>query len=144
MNKFSVKMIKDKIKIYKSSREDYTNIISKYNMINFSDMLAQTFLEDEITLYYNVKNTKENETVHYVLSKLCQYDTRIYHVIDIYEDIPGIDHIGIINYISKFFVKKNIPILYINTYGHNLILISNEHIEKALEILKIIGNIDDS
>lgn len=141
MNKFTVKILKDRLKIYKSSREEY-NIIIKYKLLNIHDLLCQTFLEDEVTLYHFLKDDNNLES-HYVLSKMCQSDNRVYYIVDIYEDIPGIDHIGIINYISTFFVKKNIPILYINTYGHNLILISDEHIKNALEILKIIGNIDD-
>jgi predicted membrane protein len=143
MNKFSVKILKDKIKIYRSSRQEYDSIITKYNLLNTQNLLCQTFLEDEITFYYYSRQTEDNHINHHILSKFCQSDNRIYTIIDIYEDIPGIDHIGIINYISNFFVKKNIPILYINTYGHNLIFISEEHIKNAIEILKIIGNIDE-
>jgi hypothetical protein len=143
MNKFTVKIFNDKVKIYRSSREEYNSIIMKYNLLETQDLLCQTFLEDEVTFYYFIKDNHSNFTNHYILSKICQSDMRIYNIVDIYEDIPGIDHIGIINYISNFFLKKNIPILYINTYGHNLILISNEHFKNALEILKNIGNIDE-
>jgi len=62
-------------------------------------------------------------------------DPRKYHVVNIHEDLPGIDHIGIVNKISKLFLEINIPILYINTYSYNLILISDEHFEKAMELI---------
>ena len=136
----------DKLKLYKCSRDEYKNIISKYNLYNVDDILAQTFLEDEITIYYLIKNisggSTENQYIHHILSKICTSDNRSYTVINIYEDIPGIDHIGIINKISNLFLVQNIPILYINTYGHNIVLVADEYIDNAITILNKIGNIE--
>ena len=42
----------------------------------------------------------------------------------------------------RLLLEKNIPILYINTFGHNLVLISDEYINNAIDSLKTIGNID--
>ena len=42
----------------------------------------------------------------------------------------------------RLILEKNIPILYINTFGHNLVLISDEYINNAIDSLKTIGNID--
>jgi hypothetical protein len=142
MEKFSVEILKDKIKLYKCNKEEYKNIFSKYNLYNDEDILCKTILEDEITFYYFIKQgNNENHYSHHILSKICVSDPRYYSVIDIYEDIPGIDHVGIIYKISKLFLEKNIPILYINTYGHNLIIISDEYLSKALETLKNISQI---
>ena len=145
MNKFSIRILSEKIKIYKCNREEYKNIFQKYNLYNDEDVLCKTILEDEVTFYYTLKidkdDSKNNHYIHYILSKICVSDPRQYTVINIYEDIPGIDHVGIIYNISRLFLEKNIPILYINTYGHNLIIISEEHLNNALETLKKIGNI---
>lgn len=142
MNKFSIRIMPDKLKLYKCSREEYKNIISKYNLYNIDDVLSKTFLEDEITIYYLIKNTTENHYNHHILSKICVTDPRPYTIINIYEDIPGIDHVGIIHKISSLFLENNIPILYINTYGHNIILVADEYIDKAIHNLKKIGNFD--
>lgn len=151
MNKFSIRILGEKIKLYKCNREEYKNIILKYNLFNDEDILCKTILEDEVTFYYFLKqdtnetNEKDNHCNHYnhyILSKICVSDPRKYTVINIYEDIPGIDHVGIIYNISRLFLEKSIPILYINTYGHNLILISEEHLNNGLDILKKIGNIE--
>jgi len=143
MNKFSVLILPSKIKLYKCTKDEYKNIISKYSLYNEEDILCKTMLEDEVTFYYNLKDHKDNSYVHYVLSKICVSDTRQYTVINIFEDLPGIDHVGIIYNISRLFLKENIPILYINTYGHNLILVSEEYLNRALETLKTIGNIEE-
>lgn len=142
MNKFSVKILRDKIKLYKSNRDEYKNIIEKYSLYEQDDILCKTILEDEVTLYYYIKKEDEqNKYSHYILSKICLCDTREYTVVNIYEDLPGIDHVGIIYNISRLLLEKNIPILYINTFGHNLVLISEEYINNATEILNKLGNL---
>ena len=141
MNKFSIEILEEKIKLYKCSREEYKNIIEKYKLYNIDDILCHTQLKDEITLYYIINNQEENKINNHLLSKLCVSDHRIYNIINIYEDIPVIDHVGIIHNISKLFLEKNIPILYINTFGHNIILVSEENMNAAIDSLKKIGNI---
>jgi hypothetical protein len=87
-----------------------------------------------------INENKENKISHYLMSSISISDHRLYNIIDIHEDLPGIDHIGIINYISKFFLEQHIPILYINTFSHNIILVSDEYLESASLILKSISN----
>ena len=113
MNKFSVEILEEKVKLYTCSREEYKNIILKYKLYNIDDILCHTQLKDEVTIYYIVKNTEENKTNNYILSKLCVSDQRLYNVINVYEDIHGIYHVGIIYNISKLLIEKNIPIIYI-------------------------------
>ena len=137
MDRFSVSMVPTCVSLYTCSRDVFTTmLIHRYYNIQ-QDILSISFLENEITLYVNVLDG--NEAVHQVLRTMCTHDPRIYHVIDIHEDIPGIDHIGIIYRISKRFVEKEIPILYLNTYGHNLVLISEDHMTKAWDILQEIA-----
>lgn len=145
-NKFSIRILPEKARIYKCNKDEYKNIIEKYKLYNDDDILCRTILEDEVTFYYFLKNddhnnNKENHYIHYIFSKICVSDPRQYTIINIYEDIPGIDHVGIIYNISRLFLEKNIPILYVNTYGHNLIIISEEYLDIAIETLKKIGNI---
>lgn len=142
MDKFSIRILPEKTKIYKCNKDEYKNIIEKYKLYNDEDILCRTILEDEVTFYYFLKNSQnDNHYIHYIFSKICVSDPRQYTVINIYEDIPGIDHVGIIYNISRLFLEKNIPILYVNTYGHNLIIISEEYISIAIDTLKKIGNI---
>lgn len=137
MDRFSVSMVPTRVQLYTCSREVFTTmLVHRYYNIQ-QDILSISFLENEITLYVNVLDG--NGAVHEVLRNMCAFDPRVYHVIDIHEDIPGIDHIGIIYRISKRFVEKEIPILYLNTYGHNLVLVSEDHMTKAWDVLQEIA-----
>jgi len=64
------------------------------------------------------------------------FDPREYTIFNIHEDIPGIDHVGIVHYISGMFMDAEIPLLYVNTYGYNLILISDEYVDIAQKLLE--------
>jgi len=107
-----------------------------------TDILGITLLQDEITFYMYVKSDDNiNTENHLLLRRITTHDPRLYHVFDIHEDIPGIDHVGIIHNISRYFLEKQIPILYVNTYGHNLILVSEDHYPVARQILQDIGRL---
>ena len=138
MDKFSVTLLPGQIRLYKCNREDFQRIV-RHKFYNITkDILCQTMLEDEITFYLHV--LEDNAATHVVFQSICDTnDIRNYHVIDIHEDVPGIDHVGIIYRISKRFVEKHIPILYINTFGHNMVLVLEEYLPKAFEVLKEIA-----
>lgn len=137
MDKFSVTLLHGIIKLYKCTREQFKYIIKHKFYDITKDILCQTMLDDEITFYFHVH--KNNEASHKVFQSICVYDPRSYRAIDIHEDVPGIDHVGIIYQISKRFVEKQIPILYINTYGHNIVLVLEEYLPRAFEVLKEIA-----
>lgn len=135
--KFSITCIDRQIYMYKATRDTF-HVIHYHHYYNImNDILCQTLLDDEITMYVWI--TPDNSSTHVVLQEMCQCDQRKYHVIDIHEDIPGIDHVGIIHRISGRFAEKAIPILYINTYGHNLVLVAEEYHTSAMEILREIA-----
>ena len=136
MNKhvFSTTLLPRKVRIYKFSRDEYER--NYIHFIRNENVMCQTFIEDEITLYKYV-STLDNDKEEKKFEDICSsFDPRDYNIINIHEDIPGIDHIGIVYHISGIFYKNSIPLLYINTYSHNLILISEEFIDKALDVLK--------
>jgi hypothetical protein len=116
---FSVSFLDKKVKIYKLIQNIYSRNIMCYSNI-----------EDEITVY---KYVSDDDSLFELNSIV--FDPREYNIINIHEDIPGIDHVGIVNYISSLFMKENVPLLYINTYSYNLILISDEYIQLAKKIL---------
>lgn len=113
-----------KVKIYKLSHPIHSCNIMCQIMIKCP--------EPEITVY---KYIAEDDTLFTEQSIIS--DPREYTVFNLHEDIPGIDHVGIVHYISGLFLKANIPLLYINTYGYNLILIADEYVEHAKQILKV-------
>jgi hypothetical protein len=75
------------------------------------DVLTLTVIEGEVTLYvYDRPGEVKNQEVHTVLRRFTTADPRRYMVYDLHEDIPGIDHVGIIHHISGLFMEQEIPI----------------------------------
>lgn len=137
--KFSITPLDKKVILYKCSENDYA-IIKRLDLP--SDMfMCISNIQNEVSLFCYLSNTPDsssdsNEFSHNILKRLCISDHRKYSIFNIHEDLPGIDHIGIISHISSLFTKNQIPILYINTFSYNLILVSEEYHEKALPILE--------
>lgn len=139
--RFSVTLLPERVRLYTCSRHDYLNMIVHFRLYDITtDVLCQTFLGDEITFYmYVTPESTDNDARHAIFTRSCTSDQRTYCVVDIHEDLPGIDHIGIIHYISGQFHEKRIPIMYVNTYGHNLILIGEDHMTIAMDVLQKIA-----
>jgi hypothetical protein len=139
--RFSVTILPERVRLYTCSRYDYMNMIVHFRLYDVTtDVLCQTFLGDEITFYMYIDPTSPDHMArHTIFTRSCTSDQRVYYVVDIHEDLPGIDHIGIIHYLSGEFQKQRIPILYVNTYGHNLILIGEDHMTRAKEVLERIA-----
>lgn len=139
--RFSVSLLPDRIRIYTCSRHDYLSMIVHFRLYDLNtDILSQTLLDDEISffMYYRPEDP-ENEARHAIFTRSCTADPHTYCIADIHEDLPGIDHVGIIHYLSGQFYEKRIPILYINTFGHNLILIAEQYISNSIKILEQIA-----
>lgn len=135
MPRFSVSRLSFCVTIYHSTQEHARELMRYYDPIR--DVLGYTVLENEVTFYLSMLPT--NTATHEIFRMKCMSDGRRYHVFDIHEDQPGIDHVGIIHRISKRFVEHNIPILYVNTYGHNLVLVEEEHVSRVVELLSDIA-----
>lgn len=119
----SITILPEKVKIYKLTHP-----------IHSCNIMCQTNIrlpDPEITVY----KYRGDDDVMFEKNSIV-FDPREYTAINIHEDIPGIDHVGIVNYISGRFMEKDIPLLYINTYGYNLILVAEDYIDIAQKLLE--------
>lgn len=66
-----------------------------------------------------------------------------YRILEFHENDCGIDHIGIVNKISDIFSKNDIPILYVNTFNKNLILVHKDYYSNAQTCLHENMNINN-
>jgi ACT domain len=141
MNRFSVTFLSERARLYTINKDIYYHFLSKMDLVLKNTILCQTVLGDEYTYYiYDRPNDISNSLNHDFFKKMCvNEDPRSYIIINIHEDCPGIDHVGIIHHISGYFLKKQIPILYINTYGHNLVLVSEEYLSQVQDIFSEIA-----
>ena len=94
MDKFSVTLLPGLIRLYCCTREQLDYLVRHRFYDITKDVLCQTMLDNEITFYLHVR--EENAATHTVFQSVCVTDPRMYRVFDIHEDIPGIDHVGII------------------------------------------------
>jgi hypothetical protein len=134
-DRFTTTLSERRVKVYQFTQEQYINHYRDF--VRTENIMCQTFLDSEVTLYKYVGEDDDR------FLEICSIsDPREYHILNIHEDLPGIDHIGIVSCISSLFSMNHIPLMYINTFSYNLILISEEYIEKALEVIKEISNLD--
>lgn len=74
-NKFSIRILPEKARIYKCNKDEYKNIIEKYKLYNDDDILCRTilvvddydfphinFLWNIFTDYYKMKKYRETQT----------------------------------------------------------------------------------
>ena len=122
---FSITKYNDLVHIYNVKSDNIKNLLlSKY-------ILCYMNINDECTIYKYIGDDDElfkDESI--------MYDSRDYHVFNLHEDCQGIDHVGIVNFISGLFTEQHIPILYVNTFSYNLIFVEDTYIDQAMEIMK--------
>jgi len=129
LSHYHFEIIKDKVKLY------YSNVIFKKEIIGHIIPLLYTdsFFNishdgDEISLFipttFDVSNIK------------CLYSqSNEFSVIKVNQDCHQINDVGVVREISDFFNTINIPIIYINSFNNNYILIDSEYLptfEKTL------------
>ena len=130
---FSITILPETVRLYRCDKTTYYDVILPCRLLRPNEIMCQSCVEDEVTLFLYQECP--------VLYPFTTFDPRVYHMINIHEDAPGIDHIGIIALISSTFSKNSIPILYINTYSYNLVIVSSEWLEQAKATLSSIGSI---
>lgn len=131
---FSVLIDKNtKIRLYNMTNGTYKKYISYINEI---------LLDDKIICFIG-KNTKNANffslfVQECYLTTLLDKDIHIdsdlnyFYIFNIYEEHCGINHLGIVNYISNIFIKCQIPILYVNTFNENIIFVSENDLDNAI------------
>lgn len=141
MDRFSVSVIPYAARLYTCSPTVFQQVLLPFSCLDWgADVLALTVLEEEVTLYVYDKPGTGNQETHTVLRRFMTADPRRYEVYDLHEDVPGIDHVGIIHRISGAFLAQEIPILYLNTFGHNLVLVAEEYHEAVRAVLRLDGS----
>ena len=137
MNEFSIEKIESKIILlhiekYALSKIFYFLVNSMF--YNHGKFISYTVSENEISLF--IDEELINDHLMIINNTIGIYqDTRKYSILQIYENCSGISHIGIVAKISKLFSKNKIPIIYINTYNNNFILIHEDNFAKTKLLL---------
>jgi hypothetical protein len=108
---------------------------------NTFTFLSLTVCDNEISIFIDQSiaekfvNTNDTDSNNFVPSSI----DRDYRAIRVYDSIDGISHIGIVKKISTLMAEHNIPILYVNSYNNNYILISDNDLQNAKKCLTEYG-----
>ena len=86
--------------------------------------------DDEISLF--IENYPEiNELKN--LNCPCMSN---YNIIKVFGDVNNITHIGIVSILSTILAQSHIPILYVNTFNNNYILLEHEYYSSAIKLFE--------
>jgi hypothetical protein len=136
LDNFYLELLDDTVYLYSFDISYKKSILGALLPILLDDkFFSMTQSEKEFSLFVSTKLTD-------VISELNSFnDTiiRINHVVDkysvlrIYQDTHNINEHGIVFRLSKIFYEKNIPILYVNSYSNNYVLIPTTAIKELDE-----------
>jgi hypothetical protein len=128
---FNFEILEEKISLLYFPKYSYDEVmysILKSVLFNPNNIFfSLTCNEDEISLFIDSRYEPKNN-----------YGTidKGYRVIRIYDNYDGVENIGIVSKISGLLSEKQIPILYVNSYNNNYILIKEKYLEKTKEVLE--------
>lgn len=111
----------------------YKTILGK---LSEKEFVSFTQTKKEVSLFISKSLLNEDELEFYDVKK----DQPLYSGFRFYTANHGIYHIGVVNKISNIFIGINIPILYVNSYGNNYILIESRFKELAIQRVMDVPN----
>ncbi len=136
LENFYLELLHDKVYLYQFDVSCKKNILSSLLPVLLNDsFFSMTQSEKEFSLFMSSKLTD-------VILELNNFNdskssvNRIvneFSVLRIYQDTHNINEHGIVYNLSKLFYEKNIPILYVNSYSNNYILIPTTAIKELDE-----------
>lgn len=101
-----------------------------------TEFVSFTQTNDEVSLFISKSLLNSKEKEFYKVTK----DQPKYFSLQFYNNKSGINYTGIVYKISEIFSDINIPIIYVNSYDNNYILIEMRFKEHAIQ--KVIENPD--
>jgi hypothetical protein len=131
LESYNIEILEQPIKIYYFKTKNKREILGHIIPILYDDTFFNiTQSNEEFSLFVssNIDLSKVPELVS---------DNKEYNVIQINYSYHQIDDVGVVHEISKIFNSLNIPILYINSFNNNFILIPKNNI---IEIEKYINS----
>lgn len=98
------------------------------------------------TKFFNISNAEKefslflSKSVHTDQIRELPYVHRIddeFSVLRIYQDTHGINEHGVVYNISKHFFEKSIPIIYVNSFSNNYILVPSKHLDELHDWIEV-------
>jgi len=133
-----ISLLADSVLLLSFSKEEIKYLISGILKMAFftaeNRFFSFTVTEDEVSLIVSVDSLHEIEQLK-TKDQTITISPGKYKVIQIYEGPDVLDETGLISFISSRLQTENIPIIYLSTFNTDLILVREEHAEKAFKYL---------
>jgi hypothetical protein len=132
MNKLNLHVLDNKINLYNfdiNYKKDIILVLIQYLLPNKDIFLSMTINDNEISLICDSFIEEYIKDINYIVLKN-------YNCIKICDDFDNINYVGIVKHISNLLAQINIPILYINSFNNNYIIIENINVHQAIEHLQ--------
>ena len=136
LDNFYLELLNDTVYLYSFDINYKKSILSSLLHVLLNDkFFSMTQSEKEFSLFISSK-------LNDVISELNNYKDHLYRinriideysVLRIYQYTHSINEHGIVFRLSKIFYEKNIPILYVNSYSNNYVLIPTMEIKELEE-----------
>lgn len=129
INKLFIETLPNKINLYHFNKADIHKVMFQFikNMALHDDLFfSYTCSDDEVSLFIDSKCEIKN--INYSVMQG-------YRIIKMYDTVDNIDQIGIVSKISTIMKEANIPILYVNSFNENYILVEEKDLGKAKDEL---------
>ena len=93
------------------------------------DFFSITQSSDELSLMVSVRCRGE-------IAKLygCQSMPETYQALRVYQNDHGINELGVVSKLAKFFSDAEVSILYVNSFNNNFILVPTSEIGRLVEV----------
>lgn len=129
--KFTIEDTEYVVKIMKIDRSERVNLFNTLMEYSGNDY------------FYNINEDDDDEISLIIDDRIDMSAINInekiknsYRVIKIHENRSGVNHVGVVTEISSLFTDINIPIMYLNTYSYNFILVKKKDHSKAMKAIQ--------
>jgi hypothetical protein len=123
---YSLELLHDEIYLYSFRPEYKTQVLGKILPILWeNDFLSMTQHDNEISVFMSSKHLYLLDDLHFI----CKMNEP-YRVLRLYQINHQIDELGVVAKFAETFKNMEIPILYINSFSNNYVLIPSKDLSK--------------
>ena len=129
-NDFNLDVLDDVICLYTLHPRKKQAVLGYLLPILLSDdFFSITQSTDEVSLM--VSNKYQHE-----MSRLCNLSSMpdSYQALRVYQTSHGINELGVVSKLAKFFSDSGISILYVNSFNNNFILVPTSDMSRLVEV----------
>jgi hypothetical protein len=135
MNQLYLELLENNINLY------YFDISKKKDiLLIFTQFLLQNKSQNNLFTSLTINNNEISIICDSSIENFIDFNDFVvkknFRCVKIYDTCDNIEQIGIVAKISNILTTINIPILYINSYNNNYVIIENIHITNALQELE--------